>query len=76
MRLAPKDALGAAEAYKSCANPEAKAKCGQRIGGAAPTQATYAANNGNCSLARQIMNAATGMGVSADRFKKSQAVCK
>jgi hypothetical protein len=76
MRLAAKDVLGAAAAYASCANPEAKAKCGQRAGAAAPNQAAYAANNGNCSLARQIITAATGMGVSAERFKKAQAVCK
>jgi serine/threonine-protein kinase len=71
-----KDVLGASTAYAQCANPDAKAKCSQRVGAVAPNLALFAANNTNCPLAHQIMAAATGMGVSADRFKKAQAVCK
>jgi len=75
-RLASKDVLGAAGAYAQCTNPDAKAKCSQRVGASAPNLALFAANNGNCPLAHQIMNAATGMGVSPDRFKKAKGVCK
>jgi serine/threonine protein kinase len=70
------DIPGANRAYAQCTTQSSRQQCSARVAQTAPNIAQAAAFNQQCDRAREIMVAASAMGVPDGRMAKARAACK